>query len=325
MSNLGFRFRAFDAVAGIALLAGCAGSQPPIAAAVTMPQSRATTVQAEHASSWMLPDSGSGALIYAVGGCGGTCVVSYPAGNLVGSLTTSGSAICSDSNGNVFIPENGTVTEYAHGATSPSATLILPGSSADGCSVDPRSNNLAVVFGSSEGNVAIFANEQGTPAVYSSGIDSLYCGYDGKGNLFVDGYKQPYNGLAELPKGSTTFTVLSITDLPGTPGQMQWDGKYVTYQNRSPQNATISRLAVSGSVASIVGTTTFSGVRHRSSQSWLYGSNVLIPYYARGKRANIIGIWSYPKGGKVKQAIRRFGSYRKTNINFQGVTLSVGP
>jgi hypothetical protein len=324
MRTLGFIPHALSASVAAALLtAGCAKLPPQDGMPGLIPQSRSVARQGERIS-WMLPGSSSGALIYAVDGCGGTCVVSYPAGNLVGSLTTSGSAICSDSSGNVFIPENSTVTEYAHGATSPTATLSLPGYSADGCSVDPQSNNLAVVFGSSEGNVAIFANEQGIPAVYSSGIDSLYCGYDGKGNLFVDGYKEPYNGLAELPKGSATFTVLSITDLPGTPGQVQWDGKYITYQDRSPQNTTISRLAISGSVASIVGTTTFSGIRHRSSQSWLYGSNVLIPYYVRGKRANIIGIWSYPKGGKVKQAIRRFGSYRKRTINFQGVTLSVG-
>jgi hypothetical protein len=273
----------------------------------------------------MLPGPSSGALIYAVGGCKGTCVVSYPDLKLIGTVPTDGAAICSDSEGNVFIPKDGEVTEYAHGGTSPVAVLNLPGYSARGCGVDPATNNLAVVFSASDADVAIFANEQGSPTLYQSHIGSEYCGYDDSGNLFVDGNNGQNYALSELPRGGTEFTTLSISDLVGGPGQIQWDGSYITWEGRGNPVVTISRLAISGSTATIVGTTRLGSIRHRGSQSWLYGDKIIVPYFDRGSRFNIIGVWNYPKGGKVRQTIRKFDSYAKRTISFQGVTLSVQP
>ena len=62
---------------------------------------------------------------------------------------------CTDANGNVFISNDDNVFEYAHGGTEPIATLDLPGSNAIGCSVDPTTGNLAVVFSGSGKNVAV--------------------------------------------------------------------------------------------------------------------------------------------------------------------------
>ena len=100
----------------------------------------------------------SGALIYATGGCGGICVVSYPAGKLVDSISVSGElgGDCADSAGNVFVTNNTEVLEYSHGGTSPIATLSLRGDDAAGCSIDPGTGNLAVVFSESGANVAVF-------------------------------------------------------------------------------------------------------------------------------------------------------------------------
>ena len=55
-------------------------------------------------------------------------------------------APCTDNAGNVFIPDLllQTVTEYAYGSTTPKNTLN-PGGFPIGCSVDPKTNNLAVV------------------------------------------------------------------------------------------------------------------------------------------------------------------------------------
>jgi hypothetical protein len=50
--------------------------------------------------------SGSGgALVYVSGGCGGVCVLSYPDGKLVSSISLSGirKGACSDNTGNVFV------------------------------------------------------------------------------------------------------------------------------------------------------------------------------------------------------------------------------
>src|SRR5579871_1307812 len=139
----------------VTLLAGCGGSQP-IGAPGAMPQSRAVAAPAGRSGSWMLPnaDAKSGALIYATGGCNGTCVISYSNGALVGSLATGTadlSGACADAQGNVFIAVGSTVTEFAHGGTTPIKTLSLPGNEAFGCSVDPTSSNLAVVFESDNG------------------------------------------------------------------------------------------------------------------------------------------------------------------------------
>jgi hypothetical protein len=100
----------------IGLLAGCGGGSLTAGLPLGLPNSGTRAVF-----------SGSnGDLIYAVGGCDGTCVLSYPSGKLVGALNVSGGAICSDSAGNVFIVDSYVVTEYAHGATKPKATLSIP-------------------------------------------------------------------------------------------------------------------------------------------------------------------------------------------------------
>jgi hypothetical protein len=159
----------------------------------------------------MLPGSSSGDLLYATGGCGGTCVLSYPDGLLVGSIVISGEVegACSDANGDVFIANDAQVFEYAHGGTYPIATLRLPGDHAYGCAIDSKTGNLAVVFAGTGANVAIFTDAEGTPALYNSHISSIYCGYDSKGNLFVSGYNGAQDAIAELQYGSGDFLLLS--------------------------------------------------------------------------------------------------------------------
>jgi hypothetical protein len=304
------------------LLAGCGGSQAPIGAQGAMPQTSAIAPHAERGKSWMLPGQSSGDLLYAPGGCDGTCVISYPALNLVGSLATRGEGACSDSQGNVFLPAGGTVTEYAHGGTEPIATLDLSGSMAEGCSVDSATNNLAVVYKGNGADIAVFSNEQGNPTLYISQIDSFYCGYDNAGDLFVDGMNGQQPGFSELRNGAGQFAELSIPYTVGLPGQVQWDGRYITYES-SDQTRQISRLSISGSAATVVGTTKFTSMRHRSWPSWLYGNRVIVPYNVRGERANVISIWKYPKGRHPTKTIRKFPPYKKTNIDFIAVTLSI--
>ena len=52
-----------------------------------------------------------------------------------------------------------------------------------------------------------------------------FCGYDNKGNLFVD----TYGGLAELPQRQHADS-RNITLDKGVPGgQVQWDGNFITF------------------------------------------------------------------------------------------------
>jgi hypothetical protein len=326
MRILGFSCCALMSCAAPAMLGGCGAWQPPIGAPGALAQTSAIATHAEHGKSWMLPGTRRGDLIYATGGCGGTCVISYPDLALVGEIPTVGNAICSDSQGNIFIPVGGSAVEYSHGGTEPIAVLSLPyGQDASGCSVDARTNDLAVVFKGKGADVAVFANERGTPTLYGTGIDSKYCGFDNKSNLFVNGYGDglAYT-IAELAAGSSTFSTYQLANSVGTPGQVQWDGQYITYQSEGVPSI-ISRLSISGSKATVVATVVLKNIRHRQSQSWIYNENIIVPFNDRGSRRNIVGIWKYPDGGKIVKSIRKFVSFKKREIDFQGVALSVSP
>ena len=110
-----------------ALLAACGGSQTPIGAPRAMPQTSAAAQHAARGKSWMRPEATTSDLIYATGGCDGTCVIAYPDGALVGSLNVGfglNSGVCSDGLGNVYIADNNSTTdsavvEYTHGGTTP--------------------------------------------------------------------------------------------------------------------------------------------------------------------------------------------------------------
>jgi len=317
MKGLNLGRYALSSCVATALLAACGGSQPPIGAPGATPQSRAIAMHAERGGSWMLPGTSGQDLIYATNGCEGACVMSYPSGDLVSSITLSGDkeGSCSDSAGNVFITNDTQVVEYAHAGTTPIETLALPGNTALGCSVDPTTGNLAVTFNGNNVNVAIFPSATGEPTTYDAPT-AVYCGYDRAGNLFLSGEKK----VAELAKGHSDFELFSIVGKVGNTGQIQWDGRYITFESRTKGNIKLLRLQISGSTATVVGTTRLKSIRGNASQSWLYSGNVLVPYGNGGQFETQIGLWKYPKGGKVETRYRNFGT-----VSFHGVTVSVAP
>jgi hypothetical protein len=321
MRSLDFSRYALTSCVTAAMLAGCGGSQPPIGAPGAMPQTSALATDADRGKSWMLPGSSSGDLIYATGGCDAVCVFSYPKGELVGSLSLTGAVRgdCSDSAGDVFITNDYQVLEYAHGATSPSQTLSVPGGQASGCAIDPVTGNLAVVVNDGDKNIAIYPDAQGTPALYSSHLTSVACGYDNAANLFVSGVGPSTNAISELPDGASDFSVLSVGRDLGNPGQVQWDGKYIAYEGLTHRHIKVSRLKVSASSATIVGTTRFGPIQN-AYLSWIFGDEILIPYF-RGLKTNQIGLWAYPKGGKQLSKMQGVSNSKFTI--FRGVTVSV--
>ncbi|MGC2405886.1 MAG: hypothetical protein WA431_05715 [Candidatus Cybelea sp.] len=64
-------------------------------------------------------------MIYATGGCSGTCVLSYPAGKLVGTLDVGDAGACADNSGNVYIADNNNLFEFARGGTTPINTFSV--------------------------------------------------------------------------------------------------------------------------------------------------------------------------------------------------------
>jgi hypothetical protein len=313
--------RAIGLCAALFILAGCGGSQVAGMAALS-PSNTTAEVAHRQGDSWILPNAKSEDLIYATGGCGGTCVLSYSDGTVVGSLDVDGSGDCADTAGNVFIPSSTKVVEYAHGGTTPINTLNLPGNSAFGCSVDPATGNLAVVFSSNYGNIAVFPSAQGTPTIYNAPVDlPLFCGYDNAGNFYVDGVSSANPSFAELKAGSSDFTELTLNGSIGNPGQIQWDGKYITYESVTKYKVNIARLNISGTTATVIGKTNFKGLTGYAGQSWIYRGSVIVPFGTRGQHASTpkIGVWKYPRGGRPQEKFTKF----QGSTDFHAVTLSL--
>ncbi len=262
----------------------------------------------------MAPNTTSENLLYITGGCGGICVFSYPGGTLVGELADSNTPFgeCVDKSGDVFVANFGTeggtpgIVEYAHGGTSPIATLSDPGYSPEACSIDPTTGNLAVTndsFGSgSSGVVAIYANAKGDPTDYADPKISYmgFCGYDDEGNLFVDGQYEGTFELAEMLKGSSSFKRIELKQPLGYSLNLQWAGKYIAL---AASSSVIYHVVVKGSKATVVGTTLLNGpVFESEGQFWIQGGTIITPY-APGSSTEEVGLWKYPTGGLVRKNI----------------------
>jgi hypothetical protein len=321
MTISGFRRYVLSRCAVAAMLAGCSGSQPPIGAPGAMPQTSTLATQAARGGSWMLPEAKSEDLLYVATG-DNVYVLSYPHGKLIGSLGIVGNNLCSDKQGDVFVPTGAyEVVEYAHGGTSPIQTLNA-GDIPLGCAVDPTSGNLAVTNeASGAGEVAIFPNAKAPSTWYRDTEIYTYglCGYDDKGNLFVDGSGSG-NFLAELPNGKSTFRNYSLNNSFDVYGSVQWDGKRITLSNPTTQQ--IYRLRFGKLSLTVVGTTQIDGWQNNYSghwpyvQTWLQGAE----FIAQSSSLAKLGVWLYPKGGNANEVI---GPFKSGSVSIYGVTVSL--
>jgi hypothetical protein len=324
MKILDFTRCVLNGCVSVAILTGCGGSQPPVAQSGSSTQITALLHQSGRPRT--LPNAKSTDLLYLASTAGGH-ILSYPDGKLVGSFeSTQGlewSNLCSDVTGNVFLTKfnrgSANVLEYEHGGTSPMARLHDPGYPWS-CSVDPTSGNLAVATysGNGGGDIAIFPAAQGSPTIYRDPNIStyVYCAYDDRGNLFVDGSKGSKGVLAELPKGRASFTDLTVNHRYYGGSVVSWDGSHVTLAD--PIQRVIFRLQVSESTATVIGTTHLSDWRNGAfKEVWFLGNN-LITQPARDGDA---GVWQYPAGGSPTTVFRTFDK----GTQVYGATVSVAP
>jgi hypothetical protein len=294
MKSLDFGHHLLGGFAAAAILAGCGGSQPPIGAPGAMPQSRTGARQAAK----------SGDLIYVMGPTA-TYILSYDDGSLLKSFNeTSGFVgLCSDSQGNVFMPHRGAISKYAHGGTKTIAQLSDQNYLPRACSVDPNSGDLAVAnlstYTQGGGNIAVYRNASGEPAFYSTPQVTTYysCAFDASGNLFIGGRNAstPYI-LAELPKGSSAIQILNLNKAVDGVGNIQWDGQYIAVGAHGSD--IIYRVTVSGSNATVVGTVTLHGIRHQADDNFWLPTGTIIT--SAGPHNGSVGLWRYPRGGKLK-------------------------
>jgi len=320
IANLGQHALASCAVA--AMLVGCGGSPPPIGMPGAMPQSRVTPAGAGR--SWMKPGTSNQDLLYVTGyeDEGLVDIYTYPQGEKVGAITglVAPQGACVDAAGNVFVtdraPESNSsvIYEYAHGGTTPIATLSDP-AFATGCAVDPATGNLAVsgVIGTTHyrGAVAVYANAEGTPSMYygaKSIVGFLYCVYNNHSDLYVTEYFNDSGeayAVGRLAHGRSRIDQIMINKpirgFPELPPSALWDGKRVVISSvRTGPDGKVSlyRLAISGKTARVVGTTVLNhcGRRETVGQAWLFGgmvfSSIFQHYYSH------IAWWRYPNGGK---------------------------
>jgi hypothetical protein len=264
-----------------------------------------------HARSWMAPDAKRRDLLYISDFQNNeVSVFSYPEGKLKGTLTgfLGPFGECADPSGNIYIandkpPE---VLEYAHGGTTPIATIKDPGQYAYSCAYDPTTGDLAVTNEYSRktalGSVSIYQHARGKPHTYLiSGIYyAFFCSYDDKGNLFVDGLPSPTGGfvLAELPKGSNALKTIAVNATIAFAGGVQWDGSHIAVGDQA--NPVIYQLSISGSKGTEVGSTPLTGAKE-IAEFWKQGSDVAAPdTYPAYLR---VGLWKYPAGGPALKYI----------------------
>jgi len=307
-------------LASFAALAACGGSQPPTAAPGAMSQSRAIAAHSQRGGSWMLPEAKKKDLIYVSSfgppsGPWQILVFSYPQGELLGTLSGFPELLgeCVDKKENVFVTSAtssgvGYIYEYAHGGSSPIATLNDPLTSPESCSVDAKTGNLAVI---SVGGVAVYPHAQDSPTTYTDPSFGAmnYGGYDNQGNLFVDGTRESVGFVfAELPSGSSGFRDIYVDQPCRDDGSVQWDGRYITLQTVAQGGfapRVIYRLSVSGSSATVLGTTALKSNRNRydGGQFWIQGKDVIGP----DNDGESVALWKYPIGGRGIRTIRNVG------------------
>ncbi len=294
--------RIFSLLVGALALGACAGNGTgsPGRTAPLIP-AEPNAANATHATSWMARDAGTQDLVYVSNAKDGSVYVySYPEGQLKGRLLNlQANGLCSDANGDVFIPKGNEILEYAHGATQPLAVLRNPlGGASQFCAVDPTTGNLAVSGGASHKyGVAIYANGRGNPRIYVGGDRSgryWSCTYDDKGNLFVEvtaGSLYGTSNLVELPNGGARVRNITWngTRRPRL-GSIQWDGKYLAAESpQSGSEPTVLRYSVSGSQAAFVGMTALTGIGS-PLQFWIHGAQVVVPnrgVYGSGAAATV--------------------------------------
>lgn len=284
----------------------------------------------------MLPEAKAQDLMY-VSDTGGAQVnvFGYPGGKLVGSLGgfKSPAGMCADSKGNIWITDGAgySVYEYAHGGTTPIATITKGTQDFVGCSVDPVSGDLAVNSFcvminnkcESNGSTFIYKNSKSAPEQIPvlNAYNVFFCGYDAKGNLFSDVYFFPSGPfeLGELQKGGTSYSQVILNRMIYFPGNVQWDGKELTVGDQEAGNeftSSVHQIALSGSRGKVLGTTKLAGSGD-VVQTWIQGSTIIAPNLAIGSPSDAM-TYDYPKGGAANAV---FGS--NLFVSPEGATVSL--
>lgn len=231
----------------------------------------------------------------------------YKSHALVGDLLVEGAdTLCSDKAGDIWVNASGRngsqMLEYPPGGMQPIAALFsYP---PEGCSVDPKSGNLAVVtWGDSTGkqNLEIYEHAQGLPKTYSYGAFQgwNYCAYDDNGNLLIQGYAPDGQGgdriviYAELQNGRKKPIAVNIATTDAGGAGVQWDGKYFlvgyNYDN------IMHRYSVHDGQASEIGQVQLQDGQQHLNGFWLHHDTLIADLDVEFENYSVAG-FPYPQG-----------------------------
>ncbi|HEY1883225.1 MAG TPA: hypothetical protein VGG51_09340 [Candidatus Cybelea sp.] len=320
--------RALGLAATIALLVGCNGgplsvpSSGVASPAHSTPQgisfstltSRDAFPKAAHLGyrrSWISPDAKKKRLLYVSDWyMNVVAIFELPSGKPLGLLANDlhqPQGLCADGS-HVFVTSTAAsqILEYDAASEKPIATLADPGQFPVGCSYDKTTGNLAVgnVDSTSDGkgNVAVYAKAKGSPATdtCSSIFRYYFPGYDAEGNLYIDGQTSLSSGsfaFCGLRKGSRSMQNISLDQSIDYPGQVQWDGTYVTVSDQN--NSTVYRFTIKEKRGALKGSTSLEDADD-CTQNWIEKNTVYCP--ASGSAAALI--YGYPAGGPPLKILR---------------------
>jgi hypothetical protein len=324
-SSLGFASM-LSAAASLLIVAACTGGNSQGSPSGVVPSASARhALYVSHRGSWMASDAKTKDLLYVSdSGNNDVVVYSYPDGNLEGTLTGFNDPLgeCVDNAGDVFITtfNGGVIYEFSHGATWPKKILYDPEGLPVGCTVNPATQNLAVVdiygYASNPSTVELYTpgyKKKPTTYINSATTSQYFDTYDGSGNLFVDGYVPESSNIAfalwELANGSSTFKNITLNKFIASPAGVQWDGKYVAVLAPAHfSSAVIYQFTISGSSGTVEGSTPLN-VGNAIGQIWIAGDTVIA---AAGSQ---VFFWPYPAGGNPTTTINGFS-------DAQGVVVS---
>ncbi len=197
------------------------------------------------------------------------------------------------SRGTFWVADSGLdeLLEFDYGGKRPVKTLSTGVDEPSGCSVDPASGNVAAAIISND-VVLVWSKGSGTPTTYTTPLRSNYfAGYDDRGDLFVDGLDgSEAFGLAELPKGGSSFELVTLDESIEFPGNVQWDGSYLAIGDQEAN--VVYQVSCSGTGCSTHGSTMLDGASD-CVQFWIRKGTLACAEAGNGDAA----LWHYPAGG----------------------------
>jgi hypothetical protein len=326
----------FVVCAGFIALAGC-GETTQSGLPFPAQSDSVTAHNPATGASWMAPGATTQELLYVTDRkTNSVSVYSYPSTKQEGQLTGFKHLVfglCSDAQGDVFLPVGHKILEYAHGGTRPTATLRDPYDGNEFCAVDPTTGNLAVpgVGGFPRWIVAVYTHAKGRPRAYAGAgmSDEFYaCTYGNRGNLFVNGLVGSLEAvrpaqlavtLAKLRQGGTRLRLVQGGRTPYI-GSIQWNDQDLVESSSLSESgpAAIYRYSVSQGQATLVGTTTLNEAGS-VGQFWIQGATVIVPSGGAPSTAfSAVLFYNYPAGGNP------IGRIDDPNEPF-GATISLAP